>query len=69
MTRNAVKFWVSKIVIFSGIATLLCIFWCVLELWLDGGIHTDNSDNIIATILVILLEEKFRIWLRGGEQC
>ncbi|MEW9989206.1 hypothetical protein [Clostridium butyricum] len=64
-----IKYWTTKIIIFSGIATLLCIFWSVLELWLDGGIHTDNSDNIIATILVLLLEEKFSGWLRKGREC
>ncbi|WP_252228004.1 hypothetical protein [Clostridium sp. ZBS3] len=69
MKRNVVKYWTVKIIIFSGIATLLLIFWQILEICLDGGIHIDNSDNVIATILVVLLENRFMGWLKRGREC
>ncbi|NFE59128.1 hypothetical protein FC774_11510 [Clostridium botulinum] len=69
MKRNVVKYWTVKIIIFSGIATLLLIFWQILEICLDGGIHIDNSDNVIATILVVLLENRFMGWLQRGREC
>lgn len=63
MNKLKIKYIAIKIIVIAGISYLLCAFWWLLEILLDGGIHQDNSDTVIALIIILMLTDKFIKWI------
>lgn len=61
------KRWITDMIIFTGLLTILKGLWDLLEKIFDGGVQVSISDSIIATILVTLLWLEVRKWISVRE--
>ncbi|APH21018.1 hypothetical protein [Clostridium botulinum] len=63
MNKNKLRVTLTNIFVFIGIASLVIIFWQLLEILIIGTIEIHIIDNIIGTILAISLYHNYQNWI------
>lgn len=63
MNKNKLKVTLTNIFVFTGITSLVIIFWQLLEILIIGTIEIHIIDNIIGTILAMSLYHNYQNWI------
>ncbi|HID0767997.1 TPA: hypothetical protein ACXDAZ_002526 [Clostridium botulinum] len=63
MNKNKLRVMLTNIFVFIGIASLVIIFWQLLEILIIGTIEIHIIDNIIGAILVMSLYHNYQNWI------
>lgn len=55
--------YIQRLLITTGIATIVCIGWQVLELIIQGQIISNKVDCVIALVLTFSLYGNYKVWI------
>ncbi|EQB4340412.1 hypothetical protein ACYJ2U_001694 [Clostridium botulinum] len=63
MNKNKLRITLTNIFVFIGIASLVIIFWQLLEILIIGTVEIHIIDNIIGAILATSLYHNYQNWI------